>query len=363
MIIDELIQIKIGPKNYEHFKNLNYDVKSGKIIYVKHTDLMPNNKNIITAKCDICGNVTKIEYRSYLKNIKKYPVYCCNTSCAKIKEKQTKNEMYGEDYENMRVSKMKETNKKRYGNENTSQIFRNEKNQNVFIEQLREIYKNEAFDYSKINYINNYTPIEIICSKHGKFKIRPIELLIGQGCKECNKEKSRGIKLEKYLQKAKNIHNNKFDYSKILFKNLSEKVIIVCPIHGEFKQSLINHLSGKGCKECGKITLRLKFLDRINKNLENGYQITPSFNKKACEIFDEISKKENIHIQHAMNGGEYYISSLGYWLDGYDEINNVAYEFDEKKHFINGKLSSKDKNRQKEIKKLLKCKFIRIKDL
>lgn len=62
-----------------------------------------------------------------------------------------------------------------------------------------------------------------------------------------------------------------------------------------------------------------------------------------------------------MNGGEYYIRELGYWVDGYDEINNTVYEFDEKYHIIKSQ-SRKDINRQEEIEKHLKCKFIRIKD-
>jgi len=65
-----------------------------------------------------------------------------------------------------------------------------------------------------------------------------------------------------------------------------------------------------------------------------------------------------------MNGGEYYIKELGCWLDGYDKVNNVAYEYDEKYHFDkDGNLKEKDIKRQKEIEKILKCKFIRIKDI
>lgn len=362
MLIDQIVKIKIGSKNINHFKKFNYDIKVGDTLSVKPTELMSNNKTIVTAKCDICGEIKQIEYRSYIKNISKYPVYCCNTSCAKIKENQTKKEIYGDNYEIIRVKKMKYTNKKRYGNENSSQIFRNEKDKNVFINELKEIYKDD-FDYSKIEYINNYTKVEIICKKHGSFKNRPKELFTGQGCKKCNREKTRGEALKIYLEKSKQIHNNKFDYSKVIFVNLTKPVTIICPVHGDFEQSLHGHLTGRGCKKCANINRRLKFLERISENIKNGNQITPSFNKKACKIFDEISKKENIHIQHAMNGGEYYIPSLGYWLDGYDVINNVAYEFDEKRHFIKGKLKSKDIDRQKEIKKLLKCKFIRINDL
>jgi very-short-patch-repair endonuclease len=74
-------------------------------------------------------------------------------------------------------------------------------------------------------------------------------------------------------------------------------------------------------------------------------------------------EEKNIHIQHAMNGGEYGIPELGYFVDGYDKDNNTVYEFDEKHHYLpNGELRECDKNRQKEIEDFLKCKFIRIKE-
>ncbi len=147
MILDKLVKIKIGTKNIIHFKNLNYICSIGDIIEVNPDHLMNNSKVLINAKCDICGNNTNLEYRSYIKNTIKYPEYCCDTSCAKIKEHKTKKEIYGDNYEQIRVSNMKKTNKERYGNENTSQIFRNEKDKETFINQLKEIYKENNFDY------------------------------------------------------------------------------------------------------------------------------------------------------------------------------------------------------------------------
>ena len=295
------------------------------------------------------------------------------------------------------------------------------------IEEIKKIFDDD-FDLSKVNYINNHTPIEIICKTHGSFLITPNKILSRKnGCKECNKEKIKSETLKKYLEKSKKMHNNKYDYSKVNFINLSKKVIIICPIHGEFNQSLMDHSLPHGCPKCsGKnnnteewieilskrhnnkydyskfifkhstskcevicpehgsffispskhkdggncqscaikimsLKVRLKTIERINKDKFNGYQMTPSYNKKACEIFDEISKENNITIQHAMNGGEYYIKELGYWLDGYDELNNTVYEYDEKHHFIKGVLKEKDIIRQNEIEKHLNCKFIRIK--
>lgn len=58
---------------------------------------------------------------------------------------------------------------------------------------------------------------------------------------------------EYYINKAKEIHGDKYDYSKIIFKNVSSKVEIICPKHGSFWQPFISHLEGKGCRRCGYI--------------------------------------------------------------------------------------------------------------
>ena len=114
-------------------------------------------------------------------------------------------------------------------------------------------------------------------------------------------------------------------------------------------------------KEFSSVDLTKAYLEKIKKRFNNGEQISPNFNSESCLFFDKLSIENNICIQHAMNGGEYYIKQLGYWLDGYDKNNNVAYEWDEPHHFFKGELREKDLIRQIEIEKFLKCKFIRIK--
>ena len=101
----------------------------------------------------------------------------------------------------------------------------------------------------------------------------------------------------------------------------------------------------------------------LRKISNNKKTFMPMFNKKACEYFNKLMEEKNINIQHAMNGGEYVIPELGYFVDGYDKENNVVYEFDENYHYLpNGELRECDKRRQKEIEDFLKCKFIRIKE-
>ena len=56
---------------------------------------------------------------------------------------------------------------------------------------------------------------------------------------------------EQFIEDAKAIHGDKYDYSRVDYKTNKAKVCIVCPIHGEFWQTPNDHLSGHGCKHCG----------------------------------------------------------------------------------------------------------------
>lgn len=120
--------------------------------------------------------------------------------------------------------------------------------------------------------------------------------------------------------------------------------------------------SNKGKKPTDELkkVFRQKMVERLmltNKNFH------PPYNKNGCVYFNKLMIENKSNIQHALNGGEYHIKELGYWLDGYDKENNIAYEWDEKNHFnSDGTLKQKDIDRQKEIENFLKCKFIRIKE-
>jgi len=232
-------------------------------------------------------------------------------------------------------------------------------NKDIFIQKSNEIHNN-FYDYSLVDYVNNKTKVKIICPLHGIFEQTPKKHLIGQGCYNCYIIKN--IKeTNLFIEEANLIHNNFYDYSLVNYVNNKIKVKIICPIHGIFEQTPNSHLSNTKCYKCSNISRRLKSLKRIEFNMNNNYQINPNFNKKACELFDKISLTNDINIQHAMNGGEFNIKELGYWVDGYDPVNNVVYEYDEKYH-KSKKQQEKDLNRQNEIIDFLKCSFIRIKD-
>lgn len=100
--------------------------------------------------------------------------------------------------------------------------------------------------------------------------------------------------------------------------------------------------------------IRLKRIEEI-KNQNKG-QISPNYNKSSISILENKAKELEItDLQHAENGGEFYIKELGYWVDGYSKEKNIVIEYYEKHH---NRRVKKDKIRQSQITNLLNCKFI-----
>lgn len=60
------------------------------------------------------------------------------------------------------------------------------------------------------------------------------------------------LNLINFLKRAQEIHGSKYDYSRIELKSTKDKIIVICPEHGEFNQSVNNHLRGQNCPSCGQ---------------------------------------------------------------------------------------------------------------
>jgi len=121
-----------------------------------------------------------------------------------------------------------------------------------FIQNAINIHGNK-YNYSKVNYINNKTLIIIICREHGEFTQRPFNHLKGHECKKCtiiNSLSSQISNIKKFIYKANKIHNNCYDYSKVIYVNCNSKIKIICKQHGEFLQTPGGHINGRGCQKC-----------------------------------------------------------------------------------------------------------------
>jgi predicted nucleic-acid-binding Zn-ribbon protein len=126
-----------------------------------------------------------------------------------------------------------------------------------------QIIHNGKYDYSKSKEpLKTKDKIEIICPKHGVFFQSLDKHLCGKGCPKCgneNRGKNNCSSTENFIAKAIEVHKNKYDYSKVEYKNAKEKVCIICPIHGEFWQTPNSHLNGSECPKCATIESHKKF--------------------------------------------------------------------------------------------------------
>ena len=131
-----------------------------------------------------------------------------------------------------------------------------------FIKRAREIH-GDKYDYSKVDYKNNRTKVLIKCKICAtEWESIPTNHLRGQGCPVCARHYLSQIfasTTEEFIKRAREIHDDKYDYSKVEYKNAQTKVCIICPVHGEFWQTPHKHINGKhGCPKCRQSKLEEK---------------------------------------------------------------------------------------------------------
>jgi len=80
---------------------------------------------------------------------------------------------------------------------------------------------------------------------------------------------------EQWINKAKSVHGDKYDYSISKYTHSKDKISILCYIHGEFKQVAGQHLIGYGCKRCseeGRRTSHDDYVKKAKKAHDNKYE-------------------------------------------------------------------------------------------
>lgn len=104
---------------------------------------------------------------------------------------------------------------------------------------------------SSLKYIDK---VIITCSKHGDFIQMVGNHLSGSGCPHCYGTFKKTT--EQFIDEAKKVHGDKYDYSLTKYTTAYGKVKIICPVHGVFEQEAYSHLRGCGCAECVKIVIK-----------------------------------------------------------------------------------------------------------
>lgn len=174
---------------------------------------------------------------------------------------------------------------------------------NSFIERAIEVHSSR-YNYDKTIVERQGQKVIITCCIHGDFEQAPREHLRGNGCQLCaniqRKNNNHGITgkptTEQWVESAKKIHGDKFDYSLSEYVDYGTLISIGCPIHGQFTQYPAVHKRSYGCPSCGKD-------EQTRKNKINGVakrlsldEIERRIEEKHGDKITLISKESGEHV-------------------------------------------------------------------
>lgn len=193
----------------------------------------------------------------------------------------------------------------------------------TFIESSVTIF-GETYDYSKVEYIDSHTKVELICKEHNSFFMCPKEHINQkQGCPKCGKismSNKHRKEIDLLISQFIELNGDLYDYSKVEYKNTNTKVEIVCKEHGSFLQSPKSHINGNGCPKCSLSKGERKimtYLDKMNIEYISEFRINDC--KDQIKLpFDFYLPKYNLCIEF---DGEQHYRPVEYF-GGVKEFNN-----------------------------------------
>lgn len=174
--------------------------------------------------------------------------------------------------------------------------------QKQFIADCEATHKG-LYDYTKTNYLRATSKIIVTCRIHGDFVIQANLHRNGAGCQKCSGKHKKTT--ADFIAEASVIHNNRFDYSKSIYKNSKSLLTIICEHGHQFDQIANNHLRCAGCPVCAG-TKKLswpEFVDRANKLHQDkytykheGYENTSSRLTITCPIHGDFEQTAHCHL-------------------------------------------------------------------
>lgn len=209
-----------------------------------------------------------------------------------------------------------------------------------FIEKAKRIHK-EKYDYSEVIYKDWKSKVIVIDELGFKHSIIPNGLLNGNKLSFTNL-----INKNEYLiYQFKKIHGDKYDYSSMNCTHIKEKINICCIKHGEFKQTIDNHIKGKGCPRCnGKNRTSESIINEFKLIHGNKYDYSKviykgikSKIKIMCSTHGEFDQVAETHLQGSgcpickESWGE---RKIRLFLDRNNMVYNSQYKFDGCVHIL-----------------------------
>lgn len=137
-----------------------------------------------------------------------------------------------------------------------------------FIDKAKKIH-GDKYSYDNVEYISNKIKVKITCPEHGDFETKPNNFLSGHGCPKCAiklKPQCAPWSNEKFIEKSKSVHGDKYTYEKTHYKNYGTNVIVTCKKHGDFITDPSNFLQGHGCPNCATSIMEEKLKHFLDDN-------------------------------------------------------------------------------------------------
>jgi len=159
------------------------------------------------------------------------------------------------------------------------------------ITEFRNIH-GDKYVYFFDEYINNKQRIKIECKNGHQFEMDVLSHLKGYGCQYCSGRKKSKLDI---IKKLNEVHQNFYDYSKVEWVKKTDKVIIICPEHGEFTQELRVHEKGHKCPKCSDRYVKSDndFIGVLkNSNPDIIFSLTKYVNKNTKSTF--ICKRHGV---------------------------------------------------------------------
>jgi very-short-patch-repair endonuclease len=192
-------------------------------------------------------------------------------------------------------------------------------NRDFFIKRAQEKWGKEKYDYSLVDYKHCKEKVKIIHNETGIIYEQTPYLHL------CSAPENIKLSIrkttEQFIIESNIIHNNKYNYDKTDYIKNQIKVIINCPVHGDFNQTPLSHLQGNGCPRCSESRGEReisKFLEKHKISFERQKKFKECKNKFELP-FDFYIPSARICIEF---DGEQHFSPLPFFggIDAYERL-------------------------------------------
>lgn len=151
-------------------------------------------------------------------------------------------------------------------------------------EQVLERFKKahgDRYDYSLVDFKRVKDDVIIICKEHGEFPQQVGNHMMGVGCRKCAIQAKT---TDEFIQDARKIHGDRYDYDSVDYASAFEYIIITCREHGPFRKIPNAHLNGQGCPKCASNVFRSSnpaVFYIYKSDYFVGFGITNCFNRRS----------------------------------------------------------------------------------